>query len=138
MDVTSEFAAALEADCTQVLLSYQRALDEFGGPTAGDPVARQQSAAHAGQIWGDVVDSLREGQVRVNEGCKMLIQESASTGAASHAHPRESWQTGVLLFDVALQHLVQRLGVGEEVGRTLTLAIGSLYRTTTTCLEEGL
>jgi len=142
--VTSEFAAALEADCTQVIKSYQRALDEFGGPIAGDPVARQQTTAHAGQIWGDVVDSLRAGQVRVNERYKMLIQEGAPTRAAgpvrsaSQVHPRESWRTGALLFDVALQHLVQRLGVGEEVGRALTLAIGSLYRTTTTCLEEGL
>jgi hypothetical protein len=37
MDVTSELAAALEADCTEVLGSYQRALDELGGPIAEDP-----------------------------------------------------------------------------------------------------
>jgi signal transduction histidine kinase len=136
--VTSELAAALEADGTEVLGSYQRALDELGGPIAEDPVARRHTTAHAGQAWGDVVNSLRAGQVRVNERCKMLIQESALTGAAGDVELRDSLRSGALLFDVALQHLVQRLGIEEDVGKALELAIGSLYRTTTTCLEEGL
>jgi signal transduction histidine kinase len=138
MDVTSEFAAALEADCAQVLWSYQRALDELGGPKAGDPVARQHTTAQAGRMWGDVVDSLRAGQVRTNERCNMLIRESALTGAAGHLELQDCSRSGALLIDVALQHLVQRLDLGGDAGRALTLAIGSLYRTTTACLEEGL
>jgi signal transduction histidine kinase len=138
MDMTSELAAALEADCTEVLGSYQRALDELGGPIAEDPVARQHTTAHAGQTWDDVIDSLRAGQVRVNERCKMPIQESALTSTASEVELRDSLRSGALLFDVALRHLVQRLGVEGDVGKALTLAIGSLYRTTTACFEEGL
>jgi hypothetical protein len=59
MDVTSELAAALEAGCTEVLGSHQRALDELGGPITEDPVARQRTTAHAGQLWLEVLEPRR-------------------------------------------------------------------------------
>jgi hypothetical protein len=127
----------MEADRVEIMATYERVLVESGGPIASDPVARQQHMANAERILSDLIDSLRAGAVRVDEGYKLKIRESAATRAAHDVQPRESLRTGVALFDVVQQELFHRLDFEERSWRLLTLAFRALHQSITLIIGEG-
>jgi signal transduction histidine kinase len=135
----AEAASRLEADRAEIMATYERVLGELGGPIASDPVARQQLMTNAERILTDVIDSLRSGAVRVDDGYKLKTRESAATARVTPAmQPRESLRTGVALFDVVQEEMFRRLGFEERSWRLLTLAFRALHQSIASRIGEGL
>ncbi|MFD0683243.1 sensor histidine kinase [Actinomadura fibrosa] len=132
-----EAASRLEARRAGIMAEYGRVLDEPGGPIASDAAARRQLMANAERILTDVVDSLRAGTVRVDEGYKLTIRETAEAPAPHGVQPRESLRTGIALFDVVQRELFLHLGSGERSQRLLMLALRALYESITVRIGEG-
>jgi signal transduction histidine kinase len=105
------FAALIEADRSRILADYMRRLDALDSPVARDPVAREQSVAHASQTLTDVIGSVQTGRVQVDEDHKLLAWDIGETRAASAMPTGESWRATVAFFEAFLAAVIRHVDV---------------------------
>lgn len=116
---------------TGVEAIYEQALVTVGGPVSGQ-AARWQKLATAARVPTDIEESMRAGQVWVDEQHILAHNESELQGGNS-PHLRESLMAGVVLFDLVPRELIRASLAGEDLGRRLGLV---LHQSLATRLSE--
>ncbi|MDH2429626.1 sensor histidine kinase [Sphaerisporangium sp. TRM90804] len=105
---------------------------------AGDPVAARQVLVHADQILTDVIESLRSGEVRLDDSHKRMSYESGVTRAASGMHPRESLRTAAGFFSAVVNAVRRDLERDEHAVDLFGLVSLALNESTMQRLGGGL
>jgi len=95
-------ASFLEANHSAVLDSYERRLRAACNPIADDPASLDQAKRVGEGIIADVTDSLRAGNVRVNDSYRLLAQEVGVARASSRIHPNHSILAASAFFSEVL------------------------------------
>lgn len=133
----SDLARSIEADRAKILQTYERYLDASHSPLARDPVSREQIIANADQILTDVIESVRAGEVRVDEDNLMLAREIGLSRATRGTHPRESLHAAIVFFEIALIGIAPYLSPSEEALQVFANAALALNRSLTSRIQEA-
>ncbi|MEV0899242.1 histidine kinase [Actinoplanes sp. NPDC049802] len=108
----STLASLIEHERAEILAAYMRALESANSTVAGDPTARAQTIAHAGQTLTDITRSLRAGRVLIDGGSTMLAWDIGETRASQAIPTRESWQAATVFAETVVQWMTHRLDAG--------------------------
>ncbi len=103
------FAALIEADRPKILADYVRALDAVESSVSRDPVARQQTVAHASQSLTDIVASVRAGKVQIDENSTLLAWDIGETRAANAVPTRESWRAAMVFVETVMSSVMRHV-----------------------------
>lgn len=120
-----------------MLSAYERHLEAEASPLTSDPVMRRQLLANADQALRDVVDSVRAGEVRVNERNLLLAREIGLSRAVRNTHPRESLQAAIVLVQIALLRAQPHLPPTEEARQIFVIAVLALNNSLIARIQEA-
>jgi signal transduction histidine kinase len=129
--------ASVDADRSEILAAYQRNLETTGSPIVLDPVARRQAMVQADQIITDVVHSLREGRVHLDEGYRLLAWDIGATRAATGMHPRESLKAAAIFFEAATTSLARHISSDPESIGLFVLIVLALNQSISDRIREA-
>ncbi|MEU1288831.1 sensor histidine kinase [Kitasatospora sp. NPDC005856] len=137
MTTRQQVADLIEQRTPEILAAYETELRAAGNVIAQHPVSLSQALANATQIIADVVNSLRVGQVEVDQRYKLLAWDIGATRAANGVHPRESVQASSVLFHAALSTIFGLLPQEDRQVDTFTLITLALQRSITLRIRES-
>ncbi|MFD4660255.1 sensor histidine kinase [Kitasatospora sp. NPDC058444] len=137
MTTRQQVADLIEQRTPEILEAYETELRAADSVIAQHPVSLSQALANATQIVADVVNSLRAGQVEVDQRYKLLAWDIGATRAANGVHPRESVQASSVLFHAALSTIFGLLPQGNRQVDTFTLITLALQRSITLRIRES-
>lgn len=103
------FAALVETDRATILADYVRGLEAAGSSVPRDPEVLERALAEANQILTDVIESLRAGRVRIDNGYKLIAWEGAGNGIAPAMAAHESRQAAMILFETMLVSILRHV-----------------------------
>jgi signal transduction histidine kinase len=132
--VAAATARCLESHRADVLMAYERRLNDRRSPLIADPVARQQLRAHASEVLDAMLASLQNRQ-NPGEGLRVLAKDIGSARAGRGMHPAESLRAAGDLFQVLMSALARCLGMGEE--GPVTLAVLAMHQAMSLRLEDA-
>lgn len=95
-------AGRLDARRDEVLREYEESLSLLGNPVMRAAASREQALENAGQIFADVVASLRAGEVRIGETYRIVSWGMGVARAADGVHPSDSLQVSSVFFRTVL------------------------------------
>jgi signal transduction histidine kinase len=127
----------LEAQRSEMLDAFGRALETSGTVLAQSPSALRLARTSAGQMLDDALATLRAGEVRVDESYKLLASEIGATRAAEGIHPHESMQAASIWFRTAIAATLPYLTAQPESLEILVLFALGLERSITTRIRES-
>jgi signal transduction histidine kinase len=130
-----DFAALIEMDRPKILADYVNALDAVGSSVVRDPVARQQTVAHASQSLSDIVASVRAGRVQIDENSTLLAWEIGETRAANAIPTQESWRAAMVFVETVVSSVMQH--VNAESLDVFGIVLLTLSQSTTLRIREA-
>ncbi|MEV7780399.1 sensor histidine kinase [Kitasatospora sp. NPDC088351] len=137
MTTRQQVADLIEQRTPEIVEAYETELRAVGNAIAQNPVSLNQALVNARQIIADVVNSLRAGQVEVDQTYKLLAWDIGATRAADGVHPRESVQASSVFFHAALSTIFSHLPQGPRPLDTFTLITLALERSITLRIRES-
>ncbi|MFI2612166.1 sensor histidine kinase [Kitasatospora sp. NPDC018619] len=137
MTTRQQVADLIEEHTPEIAEAYEAGLRAAGNAIAQNPVSLAQALANARQIVADVVNSLRAGQVEVDQAYKLTAWDVGATRAADGVHPRESVQASSVLFHAALSTIFSHLPQGPRQVDTISLITLALERSITLRIRES-
>lgn len=135
--VWTAVADSIAAHRDQIICAYERHLRDLGSPLAHDEASRRQVIANADHILGDVVDSVRAGEVRINEQSIMLAREIGLSRAARGMRPRESLAAATILYDIIVTAVVPHLLASPEALQIFAVVVRALHKSLTVRIQEA-
>lgn len=131
------FAALVAGDREEILTSYEQSLVAGGSPIVADERTRGQAVQNAGDILADVEASVLAGEVRVDEGHKLLAARIGESRARAGLHPRDSLHAAVLLFEVASRCLARHVTAEPELLAGFVTAVLALNESISRRIREA-
>lgn len=108
----------------KIVERYVRALQQVGSPLVWDSVMLEQVRAQAGRVLDDTVAALRGGpDARVAERPDPAAVEIGTYHARHRVHLSESLRAGGLLFETALDNVVDDLGDAAHAAGVLRVSL---------------
>ncbi|MEU3455486.1 sensor histidine kinase [Micromonospora sp. NPDC006766] len=125
-------ASAFEARHETVLDTFRKRLIGICGPLGLEEALLNQAIAQARQVLIDVTDSVRTGQIQVDETAIAFLWQTGSAGVQSNVHPVESLRTANELFEPVLDAVIETASGQPDATCIIRTATQALQRSITT------
>nr|QRG34984.1 histidine kinase-, DNA gyrase B-, and HSP90-like ATPase [Micromonospora sp.] len=125
-------ASAFEARHDTVMDTFRKRLIGICGPLGLEDALLNQAISQARQVLADVTESIRTGQIQVNETAIALLWQSGATGGQSNLHPVESLRAANELFEPVLDAVIETAAGQPDATCIIRTATQALQRSVTT------
>lgn len=119
-------AILIEGDRELILASYQEALTKSQCHVMYDPICRERVLHSCEEILDDVVRSVRENDVRVDDGYKRVPWAERERNASSGLTPADSLRMVVTFFNLAVRLVARHVVAEPDLIAPFTIAIIAL------------
>lgn len=119
-------AVLIEGDRELILASYQEALTKSQCHVMYDPICRRRVLGSCKEILDDVVRSVRENNVRVDDGYKRVPWAERERNASNGLTPADSLRMVVTFFNLSVRLLARHVVAEPDLVAPFTVAIIAL------------
>lgn len=130
-------AALMKADRDAILAAYAQALTERQSPLTGDPRTLGEALEHYSEIISDVITSVHNGRVSIDDGYKMLAWTIGESRAQSQISPEDSVNAALVLFETQVSFLANHVSKDTDLLPGLIVAVLALNESLNKRLREG-
>lgn len=121
-------ASALESQREAVITGFRNHFTTSGSRWVKDDTWAEEAVAQAGYVFSDVVDSVRSGDIQVNDAAIALAWQVGADHVEARMHPAESTRCATILFEVVLGTLMELVAHQPQAAPIIQTAIQALNR----------